>query len=47
MALFQVNTMDEVLAQSRWGPRTFGSMFTIFAFIALVLLAVGLYAITA
>jgi putative ABC transport system permease protein len=47
MALFQVNTMDEMLAQNRWFLRTFGSMFAIFAFIALVLSAVGLYAITA
>jgi hypothetical protein len=47
MALFQVNTMDEVLAQNRWLLRTFGVMFAIFAFIALVLSAVGLYAITA
>ena len=47
MALFQVNTMDEILAQNRWPLRTFGSMFAIFAFIALVLSAVGLYAITA
>jgi putative ABC transport system permease protein len=47
MALFQVNTMDEVLAINRWFLRTFGSMFAIFAFIALVLSAVGLYAITA
>jgi putative ABC transport system permease protein len=47
MALFQVQTMEEVLAQNRWFVRTFGSMFAIFAFIALVLSAVGLYAITA
>ncbi len=47
MALFAVNTMDEVFAQNRWPQRTFGSMFAIFALIALVLSAVGLYAITA
>jgi putative ABC transport system permease protein len=47
LALFQINTMDEFLAQNRWFLRTFGSMFAIFAFIALVLSAVGLYAVTA
>jgi ABC-type antimicrobial peptide transport system permease subunit len=39
--------MDEFLAQGRWPYRVFGSMFTIFAFIALVLSSVGIYAVTA
>ncbi len=47
LALYQISTLDEVLAQNRWLWRTFGTMFAIFAFIALVLSAVGLYAITA
>ncbi len=34
-------------AQMRWPMRVFGSMFAIFAGIALVLSAVGLYAVTA
>jgi predicted permease len=42
-----IRTFDEVLAQSRWPQRVFGTMFSIFAVIALVLAAVGLYGITA
>ncbi len=47
MALFNIRTLDEVLAQQRWVYRVFGAMFTAFAGIALVLAAVGLYAVTA
>jgi putative ABC transport system permease protein len=47
MPLFNVRTMDEVLARQRWPFRVFGSMFAIFAVIALVLSGVGLYAVTA
>ena len=39
--------MDQQLAQQRWPFRVFGSMFAIFALIALALSAVGLYAVTA
>ena len=39
--------MDNVLAVLRWPSRVFGTMFAIFAAIALVLAAVGLYAVTA
>jgi ABC-type antimicrobial peptide transport system permease subunit len=39
--------MDENLARQRWPFRVFGTMFAIFAFIALMLSAVGLYAVTA
>ncbi|MGC4084778.1 MAG: FtsX-like permease family protein [Vicinamibacterales bacterium] len=35
-----------MLAQQRWPFRVFGTMFAIFAIIALVLSAVGLYAVT-
>ena len=42
-----IRTLDEVLAQVRWPQRVFGTMFSIFAVIALVLAAVGLYGITA
>jgi putative ABC transport system permease protein len=45
--LFGVSTLDGMLAQARWPFRVFGSMFAIFAVIALVLAAVGLYAVTA
>ncbi len=44
--VFAVQTMDEVLAQSRWPYRVFGTMFVLFALIALVLSTVGIYAVT-
>jgi putative ABC transport system permease protein len=47
LPLFGILTMDQQLAQQRWPFRVFGSMFAIFAMIALALSAVGLYAVTA
>jgi predicted permease len=47
LAIYDIRTVDEQLAMSRWGQRVFGSMFAIFAGIALLLAVVGLYAITA
>jgi putative ABC transport system permease protein len=47
LSLFQIRTMAENLAQRRWQYTVFGSMFAFFAFIALMLSAVGLYAVTA
>jgi predicted lysophospholipase L1 biosynthesis ABC-type transport system permease subunit len=47
LPLFGIKTMDQLLAQQRWSFRIFGSMFAIFAVIALLLSAVGLYAVTA
>ena len=47
LPLFGIRTMDQNLAQQRWPFRVFGTMFAIFAFIALMLSAVGLYAVTA
>ena len=47
LPLFGIRTMDENLAQARWPFRVFGTMFAIFALIALTLSAVGLYAVTA
>ena len=47
LPLFNIQTLDELLADQRWMFRTFGAMFAIFALIALVLSAVGLYAVTA
>jgi predicted permease len=46
-ALFNLRTLDESLAQQRFMLRIFSVMFTTFAAIALVLAAVGLYAVTA
>lgn len=45
--VFTIETMDQALAQSRWPYRVFGSVFAIFAGVALVLSAVGLYAVMA
>ena len=45
--LYNLRTQDEALAQARWPWRVFGTLFAVFAFIALVLSAVGLYAVTA
>jgi putative ABC transport system permease protein len=47
LPLFNIRTMDQNLAQARWPFRVFGTMFAVFAVIALVLSAVGLYALTA
>ncbi len=47
MPMFNIRTMDENLMRQRWPFRVFGTMFATFAVIALVLSAVGLYAITA
>jgi len=46
-ALATPRTMDEALAQNRWLLRVFSTMFSVFAVMALVLAAVGLYAVTA
>ena len=47
LPLFGILTLDQMLAQMRFSFRVFGSMFAIFAVIALALSAVGLYAVTA
>jgi len=45
--VFDVRTMEQLFGQTRWPYRVFGTLFTIFAAIALVLSAVGIYAVTA
>jgi putative ABC transport system permease protein len=47
LPVFNIRTMDETLAQQRWPFRVFGTMFGIFALAALLLSAIGLYAVTA
>jgi putative ABC transport system permease protein len=42
-----MRTMDENLAQQRWFARVFGTMFSVFAGIVIVLATVGLFAVTA
>jgi predicted permease len=46
-AVFNVLGLNEALANVRWPFRVFGSMFAIFAMVALALSAVGIYAVTA
>ena len=45
--LFNIMTMDQLLLQQRFVFRIFGLMFSVFAGIALILSAVGLYSVTA
>jgi ABC-type antimicrobial peptide transport system permease subunit len=45
--VFTAQTMDEMLAQNTWPYRVFGTLFAIFALIALVMSSVGLYAVMA
>jgi predicted permease len=47
LPLYGIATMDERMAQTRWPYRVFGTMFASFAFVALLMSAVGLYAVTA
>ena len=45
--LYDIMTLDQRIAQERWPFRVFGTMFSMFAAIALILSAVGLYSVTA
>ncbi|MEQ1855009.1 MAG: ABC transporter permease [Longimicrobiales bacterium] len=45
--LYDIMSMDARLAQERWPFRVFGTLFALFAGIALILSAVGLYSVTA
>jgi ABC-type antimicrobial peptide transport system permease subunit len=47
LPLFNIRTMDQILEQQRWPFRVFGTMFAMFAAAALLLSAIGLYAVTA
>jgi predicted permease len=47
LPVFQIATMDEVLARNRWPFRVFGSLFVLFAFFGLMLSTIGMYAVTA
>ncbi len=47
LPLFNVSTMPEVQARSRWYLRVFGTLFGVFALIALLMAAVGIYAVMA
>jgi putative ABC transport system permease protein len=45
--LYDIMTLDQRIARERWPFRVFGTMFSMFAAIALILSAVGLYSVTA
>ena len=45
--VFTIQTLDEMLADTRWPYRVFGGIFAIVACVALALSAVGLYAVMA
>lgn len=45
--VYAAATMDELLARSNWAVHLFGTMFVIFGVVALVLAAIGLYAVMA
>jgi predicted permease len=45
--VFTVQTVEQMMAQATWPYRIFGTLFAVFALIALVLSAVGLYAVMA
>ena len=47
LPLYNIRTMDEILAQRNWPYRIFGTLFATFAVIALLISSVGIYAVTA
>jgi len=47
LPVYRIFTMDEVLAQSFWDRKFFGTLFTIFAGLALFLASLGLYGVMA
>ncbi|MBI3208021.1 MAG: ABC transporter permease [Candidatus Solibacter usitatus] len=47
LTLFDVQSLIELFARNRWQWRVFGTLFVIFAWIALVMASVGIYAVIA
>jgi putative ABC transport system permease protein len=47
LPIYRVFTMDEVVAQSFWDRRFFGTLFTVFAALAVFLASLGLYGVMA
>ncbi len=45
--LYNIRTLEDMLAQRTWPFRVFGTLFAAFAIIALALSSVGIYAVTA
>lgn len=47
LPIYRVRTMDEVVAESYWSRRFFGTLFAIFAGLALFLASLGIYGVMA
>ena len=47
LPLYNIRSMDDILALRRWADRIFGTLFTVFAVIALLMSSIGIYAMTA
>jgi predicted permease len=47
LPVYSLDTMNDVLAKSRWDVRIFGGLFVIFGVVALALASIGLYAVLA
>jgi putative ABC transport system permease protein len=47
LPIYRVFTMDEVVAQSYWSRKFFGTLFTVFAGLALFLASLGIYGVMA
>ena len=45
LPVYNIQTLDEALEQARWPYRIFGTLFSIFAVIALLMSAVGIYGV--
>jgi len=45
--LYNIRTMADILAQRNWPYRIFGTLFAVFALIALLISAIGIYAVAA
>jgi putative ABC transport system permease protein len=45
LPLFDVGSLEEQFARQRWHLRVFGTLFSIFAFVAMGMAAVGIYAV--
>jgi putative ABC transport system permease protein len=47
LPLYNIRTMDDILAQRNWPYRIFGTLFGVFALIALSMSSLGIYAVAA
>jgi putative ABC transport system permease protein len=47
LPLYNIRNMEDILAQRSWPYRIFGTLFTTFAVIALLMSSIGIYAVTA